>query len=171
MHSFPTTWLRCRRFRSRSRSSLRLSLILHRVSFVYRPEQRGEVGCRGRWWPSSPPRKAAPPPRSWRRWRARSVPGARGAASPCPARRPSSGSGCRGCRTRGRAGGCDLQGEQSNRVISKHRWTTSTENVEVVMRWHYFSKINTKERSFRALMWIRWCGSSNIDSEVSKTLH
>lgn len=74
--------------------------------------QRGEVNWTGRWWRSWPAHRRGPATLCWQRWGVWSVPGARGAVSPCPSRWPSSGSACQGCRTRGRVDGCDLQGAQ-----------------------------------------------------------
>lgn len=74
--------------------------------------QRGEVNWRGRWWASSPLHRTGRATLCWMKWGVWSVPGARSAASTCPPRWPSSGSACRGSRTRGRVDGCDLQEEQ-----------------------------------------------------------
>lgn len=100
------------------RPSLRLSLNLYHVCFLGTPEQRGEVDCRGWWWSNSPQCKTTLHPLSWKRWRIWSVRGARGAGSTCPVRWPSSESVCRGCRTRGRVDGCDLQREQLTQAHS-----------------------------------------------------
>lgn len=78
-------------------------------------DQREEVDWRGRWRGSLGPRRPAPGPWSWQMWWEWSLRRARGAVWPCPAPQPASGSGCRGWRIRGRAGGCGLQRESWSR--------------------------------------------------------
>lgn len=95
---------------------LRFSLAVYHVSSLGRLEQSAKADCTGGWWSGSPPHKAALHLTSEKRWWGWSVQGARAAVSPCPAQWPSSGSGCQGCHTHGRADGCDLQGEQWRRV-------------------------------------------------------
>ena len=115
------------RFSCRRNPWAGLYLDLYHISLLGRLVQWGAGDCRGRWWSNSESHKAAPLPVSWRMWWGWSDRGAKAAVSPCPVPRPSSGSGCRGYRTRGRADGCDLQGEESSCVWEQRRHSEKKE--------------------------------------------
>ena len=116
------------------RSMWRLSLEFYKALLL----QRGAVNWKGRWWGGSPPHRTGPATLCWMRWGVWSVPGARGAASTCPPRWPSSGSACRGLHTRGRVDGCDLQGSSwvwhlsINQSIKKSIWWLKRQQVVMV---------------------------------------